>query len=98
MTTVPVCYKYSLLHDLMMASAALPAFPQSPRNPEFRFRVDCSRSKLYYPNDRFGSLADLLTDSSLTAALAWKPDAEQPGFVAFRLDVRFSPKRTLLPR
>ncbi len=47
-------------------------------------------------NVHIGSLAALFADSSLMAAFAWKPDAQQPGFVACCLNVRFSPKRTFM--
>ena len=46
----------------------------------------------------FGSLADPLTNISLTSASEGKADVFRFNFGSLRLNVRFSPKRTLLPR
>ncbi len=49
-------------------------------------------------NVRFGSLADPLTDISLMSASEGKADVFRFNIESLRLNVRFSPKRTLLPR
>jgi hypothetical protein len=49
-------------------------------------------------NVRFGSLADPLTNISRMSASEGKADVFRFNFGSLRLNVRFSPKRTLLPR
>ncbi len=57
-------------------------------------RIVSSRSELYHPNGRFGSLAALLIDSSLMAAFACKLDVPRADFGSLRNNVRFSRKRS----
>ncbi len=52
----------------------------------------------YSSNVRFGSLAAPLANSSSMSASEGKADVIRFNFGSLRLDVRFSPKRTLLPR
>ncbi len=50
------------------------------------------------PNVRFGSLADLFTNISLMSASDGEADVFRFNFGSLNPNVRFSPKRTLLPR
>ncbi len=49
-------------------------------------------------NDRFGSLAALLTNISLMSGFEGKADVFRFNFGSLRFNVRFSQERTLLPR
>ncbi len=49
-------------------------------------------------NVRFGSLADLFGNDRRMAAFEGKADIPRANFESLRPNVRFSPKRTFLPR